>query len=768
MTSPLGFVLPVRRPAGVVPARWDGVVRRVAGQSALYMVVLAVVGALAAGTSSTALAASTIDVAMTGADSPTCGSAAAPCQTIGYAYTVRANDGDTIKVAAGQYGSSNPSDPNPTLRKYLFIRKTIHFVGAQAGVDARTRTEGGPGETVIYNDLPNNASAELWYIGAPGVTVDGFTFDDVTPGPGHYELQFGGAGIQTKNELGGNPTYPVESDGWQITNTIFHMTDIGLYAGAAGTIPSLVEHDLFDDTGGSVPSNTGDAGIYSDHPLINTVITENRFVGDKTANPVLIATAYATPSSKVTISDNVMDGQGSVSLFNVVDTTITDNSMRHVYRGVAIAGGDHGITVSGNTITEPSSVDPALKANCILLGDPYGIGENSDVTVFDNILVGCVTGGITVSNTHTVKIDYNLITGTQADAIDIVPNTDSYLPPNAPIPLTGDVTVTRNTIDGSKGFGVSVAAGSYTGPMLVRYNRIINNGHYDGLTDDDSSASIDARWNWWGCNSPDLPSPPTSPGCGTVKGAAASAVTWSPWLILTIASNPADVMAGVPATISSDVHTDSNGAIVTGLDVPPSPFFRPVPDRFTAAIGSVTPGTVQLSRALDDSTHWPAGQARPTMICSMVDYQTVCLTWPSITIEKRADREQLQPGGVIGYRITVRDPGRVAAWNVRVCDNAPRQLRLMTATRRLRHVGRSLCTVLPHLAPHEHTSLHLTFRVARDAGGEATIDNTATATPNEAVATAPTGTGAALSAHAQSVVRVVAHRGARRPPRFTG
>ena len=48
--------------------------------------------------------------------------------------------GDTITVGPGQFAASNPNDTssNPANAKYLFITKTVHFVGAQAGIDGLT------------------------------------------------------------------------------------------------------------------------------------------------------------------------------------------------------------------------------------------------------------------------------------------------------------------------------------------------------------------------------------------------------------------------------------------------------------------------------------------------------------------------------------------------------------------------------------------------------------------------------------------------------
>jgi uncharacterized repeat protein (TIGR01451 family) len=715
--------------------------------------LMAITGMALAGLLATpARAAADIHVEMTGSDDPACGSAAAPCRTIGYAYSVRAASGDTITVGPGDFGDSNPNDTssNPSNKLYLYITKTVHFVGAQAGVDGRTRTAGGAGETLIYNDLADNKSAQLWYVAAPDVTVDGFTFSDVLPGPGHYELVgsgSGGAGVQTRSEAGGvSPPEGTDSDGWQFVNNVFKMTDIGLYVGSVGTVPSLIEHNQFVDNGGVINSNVNTAGIYSDHPTVNTTITENTFTGTVGGTPINIASAYATPSSNVTISDNKMDGQESVDFYNTSDSVITRNSMIGVQRGIALDGGDHGIKISDNTISGPFSVNPANSRNCIQLSNTWDVGQNSDVTIFDNIMDHCVTGGISIANTDNVTADYNLITNSGSDGILIVPNTNVYgRPPGPPTgpkigapaagtpPVTTGATMTRNTITGSKGLGVSVAAGSYTGPMQVRFNRIVDNGTYDGLANNDPNATIDARWNWWGCNTPNDPRPPQprpvpgddySPGCGTVKGTSAATVTYDPWLMLTIASSPADVKPAHAALISSTVHTDSAGGDTTGLPAPPSPYFRVVPDDFTAATGHVSPAIVTLTPKLNDDTNWPGGQPRPTRICSTVDHQTVCLTWkalpahPALHLVKKATPTAVRAAGaLVTYTFKVTNTGDVTLHGIAIRDTA------FSGTGKLGTIKGGAAD----LAPRASTTFRATYRVTAADLKAGKITNTAVA-----------------------------------------
>jgi uncharacterized repeat protein (TIGR01451 family) len=396
-----------------------------------------------------------------------------------------------------------------------------------------------------------------------------------------------------------------------------------------------------------------------------------------------------------------------------------------------------------------------------------------------------VTGGISIANTDNVTADYNLITNSGSDGILVIPNTNVVGRPSGPPtgprtsapaartpagaeagapaagtpPVTTGVTMTRNTITGSTRFGISVAAGSYTGPMLARFNRIVDNGTYDGLDDNEPNATIDARWNWWGCNTPDSPAPPTHPGCGTVKGTAAAAirgtaakavtapsaatVTYAPWLILTIASDPADVQPGQAALISSTVHTDSAGGDTAGLPTPPSPYFRVVPDRFTAVTGRVSPAVVILAPRLFDGTGWPTGQPRPTKICSTVDHQTVCLTWkarparPALRLVKKASTTDVSTASaLVTYTFTITNTGNVPLHGIAIRDTA------FSGTGTLGPIKGSATT----LAPGASTTFTATYHVTAADLNAGTITNTAFADGK-----APDG-GDVRSRHATAVI----------------
>ena len=85
--------------------------------------------------------AATVHVATGGVDNATCGGPSTdPCMTLSYAVNTRAVPGDTVRVAAGVYPVGTG----------VVITKRLVLLGAQAGVDARTRTSGDPAaESVI-------------------------------------------------------------------------------------------------------------------------------------------------------------------------------------------------------------------------------------------------------------------------------------------------------------------------------------------------------------------------------------------------------------------------------------------------------------------------------------------------------------------------------------------------------------------------------------------------------------------------------------------
>ena len=156
-----------------------------------------------------------------------------------------------------------------------------------------------------------------------------------------------------------------------------------------------------------------------------------------------------------------------------------------------------------------------------------------------------------------------------------------------------------------------------------------------------------------------------------------------------------------------------------------------------------------------------------------------------VPIEKTADSPTVTAGGRAGYRITVRNRGRLAARNLRACDRIPRQMTFVSADRRLRRIGRQRCLAITSLQPGQRVSFHLVLQVNANAApgtltntGEVTPPPVTTPTPGPGSPASPGGPPAVIAtpkpipiARTKAVVKIVKRAPAQRPaarPPFTG
>ena len=159
-----------------------------------------------------------------------------------------------------------------------------------------------------------------------------------------------------------------------------------------------------------------------------------------------------------------------------------------------------------------------------------------------------------------------------------------------------------------------------------------------------------------------------------------------------------------------------------------------------------------------------------------------------VPIEKTADSPTVTAGGRAGYRITVRNRGRLPARNLRACDRIPRRMTFISADRRLRRIGRQRCLMIPSLRPRQRVSFHLVLQVSADAP-QGRVTNTGDVTPPPVTPPAapqipvgPASPGAPASpggppvviakakpiARARVTVRIVKAQRPRTRPPFTG
>jgi parallel beta-helix repeat protein len=280
-----------------------------------------------------------------------------------------AQAGDTIVVAAGTY------------HEQVNVNKTLTLEGAQAGVDARSRS--GP-ESIV----DGNNGTTPFEISANNVTLDGFTVQ------GQTNANVFGAGVYITPGVSGT----------QLDNDIIQNNMVGLFLANTGASQAVITQDLFRNN--NQPGPASGQGIYTDQftaggPVSNVLISNNSFVGNQNAGIDVSTTDTTNPDSNFTISGNSFDSNGrGILLFNTTASVLTDNSITNSTlptdggHSVAIGlyGNDSNLSITCNQITNGLEYG-------IRLGDFIGgPSPNTNVSIHANAIYGFASADVIVES----------------------------------------------------------------------------------------------------------------------------------------------------------------------------------------------------------------------------------------------------------------------------------------------------------------------------------------------------------------------------------
>jgi nitrous oxidase accessory protein NosD len=276
-----------------------------------------------------------------------------------------ASPNDTIEVCPGLYAEQ------------VQINKTLTLLGAQAGVDARTRPFVAANESII--DWPDGPVQVL----ADNVVIDGFTIQGAVNNPSSPPFSALGAGIWT------NPGFSGTGGGHQIFNNIIQDNIIGIYLNHDGGLPGIsvafVERNLIRNN--NLPGPAGGTGIYSDLGLHHINIMRNEFSG-QTSAAINLAGA---PQSNISFSLNELAGGMERVLFsNTSDSIIEENVSVGTTGNAAIRlyGGNDSILITENVLRD------GLRG--IWLSD-LGAGPNVAISASLNCIQGNSVAGLEVA-----------------------------------------------------------------------------------------------------------------------------------------------------------------------------------------------------------------------------------------------------------------------------------------------------------------------------------------------------------------------------------
>lgn len=227
--------------------------------------------------------------------------------------------GGTVEVRAGTY---------PEL---VSVNKSVSLLGAQAGVDARTRT--GVPESIVIGAVNGANRTTAFYITANNVIVDGFKCQDQTD-PNVFN-----AGIVMANT----------TSGVTIRNNIISNNVIGLFVGSSGA--SLIERNLFDGNNQTGPA--GGAGIYGEH-TVGLTIDNNEFRNHNNNSPIILASTGTATHINLTVSNNyIHDNVGGIYALSIAGGVFQGNtiSTAGTATGITFAGADTNIQVLNNDLS---------------------------------------------------------------------------------------------------------------------------------------------------------------------------------------------------------------------------------------------------------------------------------------------------------------------------------------------------------------------------------------------------------------------------------
>ena len=290
--------------------------------------------------------------------------AATPAFTTIQAAADFATAGDTVNVCAGEYAGAT-------------VNKQLTFLGAQAGLDARTGRTDMAAESVVQGVLNAN--------GVSGTTIDGFWFTGASSTP---IALVGGSGHTVVN------TVIADNTAASVQHAIVYVAD--------GTSPTRFAQNR-------VTSNYLH-GFFATGEASDVTIEDNAF-----ANNGSSVVHFAPPpgvSSNVVVRNNTSTDDANFLVGSGVnDLTGTGNTVNGTVGTGMLFGGDFSaVTLSGNTVTDSGGSGIAITPS-------FG-AANTAFTITENTIMGNQRGIQLSLNgyTGTAEVHFNRLVGNASEA----------------------------------------------------------------------------------------------------------------------------------------------------------------------------------------------------------------------------------------------------------------------------------------------------------------------------------------------------------------
>ena len=156
------------------------------------------------------------------------------------------------------------------------------------------------------------------------------------------------------------------------------------------------------------------------------------------------------------------------------------------------------------------------------------------------------------------------------------------------------------------------------------------------------------------------------------------------------------------------IHTPEMAASVSG--VPGNTFGFGQPPTNGISAGQVIPGAASLTGVLV-ATAAGAGAGNVALDSEQVKCPFQAAP-EKVEVDKTTNTRVARPGDLVTFRIRVTNRGRAPVRGLRACDRAPRALRFVRSTPRLRRAaGGRRCLMIRTLRPGQRRTFRATFRL---------------------------------------------------------
>ena len=424
-------------------------------------------------------------VAPAGDDANSCTSVSNPCQTLQGAAD-KADDGDTINMAAGTYPTMDTAIAN-----WAEIHKQVTIVGA--GMDTTFLNIGtyygllivGADDVVIRDLTIRNRSTE-W-------ASTGIGFDDAA----------GNASIENVR-VQGFPSRAVRHDGTaqlSLTNVIIEGSSFAGASGVQAQNCAIHDSEIRDNNNAgllcstlvmedSVVENNGWFGLipYPDVPTSSISIRDSRFLHNGYA--AMSISGGATTLTRVTINANGLGGLGSglersgVLMSNRASLELINSALTANYRGIIMRGGWLVVRSSQLSGNLNAAIDGAWAESTISVIDSEVADNNATPdSRFPDLAAIVANGsltirGSTINGNSGGAINHVNYSGSGATIIETSIEGTVNPSRNAAVSLAGQTLIERSLIANNEATGIwsygpltlvnSTISGNTLGGILVR------------------------------------------------------------------------------------------------------------------------------------------------------------------------------------------------------------------------------------------------------------------------------------------------------------